>query len=215
MNLSEHFNSYRQSVLKDSLEDSTWYAQQRATKNPAAWPTAYDYTTYVLGDIKLAIERGNEANYKIFLQRHQQAMIALFEAMVEEELWGYSNLKGEDLLRLIDNRGPKWFKFSKHSITMKLRLADGAEHQMTWVPRYSEAFARLWREPAGHLVFDADELYLLRSCGKDMLKVRQNFPGMKAFLLTPGGSTTVSKTVESINKDQVRDWTLPLFSEVH
>lgn len=182
MNLATHFQSYRESVLADSVPELSWYAKNRATKSPT-WPTVYDYTTFTLQDIKLGIERNHRQHYEVSLLRHQQAMIAIFEAMVEEELWGYNNLKGEDILRMIDNRGPKWFKFCKKAVELTIG------QRMVWIPRFSSEFAKHCVRSDCRVV-SADELPLLREQGHAFFEKERRRPA---------------------NADLVQDWSLPLF----
>lgn len=205
MDLAKHYESYKRSLLKDALGESAWYSKQIRTNTGEP---VFDWLSRRVETIKEYVATGAELVYKSSIERHQEAMIHLFEAMVEDHLWDYKLCGPEQLLDLIDDQGCNWFKFAKRHLKFNV---EGTP--MVWVPRYVYPWAALGTNGTC-VAFDADELYVLRrypAQAKRMFLEKQASPGMKIFATTPNASYLKQKPWLCNTESAVNDWTAPLF----
>jgi hypothetical protein len=204
MDLAKHFDAYRKSVLRDALDEGSWYAKQIRTRDGQP---VYDWLSAKVEEIKAAIREGRLVAYRRLVDQHQTAMIHLYEAMVADHLWDYKQVGPQQLLDLIDEQGTNWFKFCKTYLKMSV---EGTP--MLWVPRYIYPWMAMAQE--GTVVFDADELHVLRQYpaqAKRMFLEKQAEPSMKIFASTPNASYLKQKPFLCNTAGAVNDWTAPLF----
>lgn len=216
MDLKKHYESYRAAVLRDALDEGSWYAKQ--IKVGPTKTTVYDWLSGQVAMIKEAVSAGREEQYRFYLVQHQKAMIDLYEAMVKDYLWDYKNVTPQQVLDLIDEQGTNWFKFSQCTFRCKVTLKEDPRGDyslpMLWTPRYTTAAMSF--AASGGIVFDADELHLL---SKHLDKAKAAFAAKTA---TPSVKFTdatdrvfIGCHPREINSDiKVQDWTAPLFNSV-
>ena len=128
MNLKEHYESYKKSVSAGTLENSTEYARITATLNPAVYPTIYDYIRQVADGIATSLFVSNRRHYMEYLEKHQQAMLALFLKMSREmlvELGHNPDAMKPELLAMYGKEfGQKWVEALDGSVREEPRNGD-------------------------------------------------------------------------------------------
>lgn len=213
MNIASHFESYRASLKRDALEGFDEYATIVATAKPDAYPKVIDYLKHAFSRTASAVQSGVEAEYRIWVERHQGAMVALFDRMVEDELWDYRGTTAKDLMDLITNRGWHWFKFCRKSLCFTMSGIVEGKLDVVFIPRYAESFRKEWAAAEGRVVFDAAEgRYLFgEKKGPDY-----THPIIHHKLKNPGhrlvdGAPTYRSAEQVNTPEAVIDWSLPLF----
>ena len=225
MDTAKHFESYRSSLKKSALEGFDEYAAVIPTAKPHEYPKTIDYIRHAFGNATSAAKEQRRDDYRLWVDRHRRAMLALFDRMVSDELWDYRLVDELSLLRLIEQRGWNWFKFCRipleltlSGLTLTTSTASTSEPRTVYlVPRYSEEFRRFWEKG---LALDADEAALfLRKEGDlktptfttPVLNYKNSNPGQK--LLSVDTSTVCRYSgISDINTClSVVDWSLPLF----
>lgn len=176
----KHFESYRWSLAKVSLEGAEIYAKTVATKRPDEYPTIYDYLKHILTKTKDALFEADQDLYYDYLKKHQFGMIQLFEKMVEERLWGYEHAVYDDYSKMINQWGYNWFKFSKlydegkKVSGLECNLKDFDRKEVILIPRYLSEQP----EKQEHVILDSDELR-----GLNLLKEVKNFDELLICIL--------------------------------
>lgn len=198
MELRSHYESYQEAVKKDALEGFAEYAAKTPTREPALWPTVYDYLTHAVRSIKAAIQKGDESEYVKWIERHQETMILLFEHMVLDHTKPFATV--DEKLVAVLNKGWRWYKFSD-------LVVHFTNH--TWIPRYTEKF---WTEP---VPFCADEMEEVLDANPPFDTVEKILQLKKdelvlLFGVRPAGYTAMS--LGDLNKNgHVNEWTWRLF----
>lgn len=216
MDLAKHFAAYRESLRKDALDGFDDYAATIPTAKPDVYPKTIDYLKHAFSSCLSAVRNNHEPAYREWLPRHQGAMIALFDRMVEDDMWDYKNTTAASLMALITDRGWNWFKFCRKSLELTLRVGllgmPEAPLKVVFIPRYSEDFKGLW-SATGQVVFDADEGRFVfgEKLGPDF-----SHPIMNHKLWNPGYKLVSGEprytAIASLNTPEaVVDWSLPLF----
>lgn len=199
MDLNKHYESYKQSVMKDALEGFPEYAETLPTKKPEKWPNTFNYLTHAKKMIVDAIARNDEATYKMWLKSHQSTLILLFEHMVENHLKG-SDLIELDLFTMIKEKGWNWFKFSPQPLKFDIFI---------WVPRFSDKYPLNDTRP----LFCADEMEVIfrEKPNKEVLDSIRSRKTKSSFIVTSITNGVVSTMpIHGANTDIVREWTLAL-----
>jgi hypothetical protein len=216
MDLQRHLESYRKAIAKDALGECTWYSKCIQTRDPARYPTVYDYLAKTAAALDQAANSGDEQLYRGAMGHHQVGLIRLFEAMVSDLLWDYRHVTRDQVLDMIDELGPKWFKFCARRVEFPSALAK----KIVWVPRYDGPhLAAVAKEDCREVViFDADELSFLatrkdlaQKAAETKLKVGEV---CKIVDYVHTGELLVVKSPNQVNTLlHVHDWTAPLFGE--
>ncbi len=209
MDTARHFSSYRESLKKDALGGFDAYASIITTAQPDSYPHAIDYLKHTFAHAASTAASQNAASYKIWVERHRFAMMALFDRMVEDVLWDYRSVKATSLTRLVEENGWSWFKFCRLPLSVKMQI-EGGPVDIVFVPRYDEAFRSFWSRP-GQATLDADEGRIIFSEKPDV-----TVPIIRRKLEAPGhkmvGEERLFRPVEGLNgPSAVVDWSLPLF----
>lgn len=80
--LVRYYESYRKSVMEDSLPNFAEFAKNTPTKS-SQFETFFDYLTYVTEHINIALNEGSRPNFFRWLREHQYAISQLFGEMVK------------------------------------------------------------------------------------------------------------------------------------
>lgn len=215
MDVRAHLDSYRDSLRKDALDGCVDYSKAIATANPSKYPTVFDYLKYTLEAARYHAENFDPTSYKLWLPKHQEAMVLLFERMVDEILFGAEDATLDVVVSLIEEKGWNWFKFGQKAITYKLTMTDQTSLDVTVVPRFVGKWVRPGKQ--GEVIFDCDELTtLIASRDKDLAtmvvekkKIEEcKFLGMTLVERKP---VAMFKPYAHTNGDRVMDWSLPLW----
>lgn len=199
MDLAKHYESYKQSLMRDALAGFPEYAATLPTKKPEKWPTTQDYLRHAVTKINTAIQINNEAEYKLWLKSHQSTIIMLFEHMVESHLKG-SECVELDTLIMIKEKGWNWFKFAAKPLKFDV---------FVWIPRYDSKY----QLEDGRPVFCANEMDLIFKSqpGKDVLDSLRTRKTQSSFIVTGFTAGVVSTMpIHGANTNLVREWTLPI-----
>lgn len=210
MNLIKHYDSYRAAVLRDALDEGSWYAKQ--IKTTQGLPV-YDWLSTKVEDIQNCARLGLDSQYRVAVESHQTGLIALYEAMVADHLWDYRNPTPQQLLDLIDEQGTNWFKFARRHLKIPTTMPDGSVKAMVWIPRYVFPWLAIATSGPDIVAFDADELQFMRGhmdLARDMFRFKLQYPTQKIFG-AEGTGFSVAKPWLCNTETVVRDWTAPLF----
>lgn len=188
MDVKEHYESYREGVKRDLLPGATEFAKTLPTQDPKQYPTVYDFLSESSRVLKACVNLNDKRAYRSWLEGHQTATIGLLERFVASQ--------GLSALDLIEQKGWRWFRFSKENVVC-------SKAGMVWVPRYPTTV----QDPC----FDAEELELMFQAkdGKfwnTILTAKREFGACK--LITGQGRVPLS----DLNASWVEDWTVRLFS---
>jgi hypothetical protein len=220
MDTLKHFELYRASLKKDALEGFDDYAGTIPTAKPDLYPKTIDYLKHAFSHTSAAAHEQREPDYRAWVARHQGAMLALFDRMVEDLLWDYHCTTERDLLDLIQNHGWNWFKFCRMAFIVKLKVALGGPPErlvdIVFIPRYSPEFKKHWAAK-GSVVLDADEAKFFFSEKKNptlthpVMLFKLDNPGQKLLRVTSQNQCFYKPVDELNGPDTVVDWSLPLF----
>jgi len=217
MDARAHLDSYRESLKKDALEGCVEYSRFVKTARPDLYPTVYDYMKYTLDAAKYHAEADDPASYKLWLPKHQEAMILLFERMVGEVLFDVEPTL-EVLLALIHERGWNWFKFQKKSITYKIRLENDELLELKIIPRYRLDTLCATDTRPGVALMDSDEISSVlalsdTALARQIANHKKEHPGMKfmGMALMEREARVEYQPLPRVNGERVRDWAMPLF----
>lgn len=189
LDLSAHYESYKESMEKDLLEGAIAYGKTLPTARTDLYPTVTGYIKVAAAGIKHAIASNDEAAYRAWIEGHQQAMLGLLKRHVQTA--------GLEPLDLISKKGWRWWRFTDEQIR-----CHGVS--MLWVPRRDAEV----NEPC----FDAEELeYIFKlkdeTFTQNLLKEKQQ----RAVKFLPKTGELIDS--KSINVGRINDWTLPLFEQ--
>jgi hypothetical protein len=210
MSLQKHFESYRASLRKDSLEECEAYSRNIKTQTPEKYPTIFSYLSMLMENLKIAVAKEHESQYWTYITTHQKAMITLFERMAFEMVWDNENPESDILLALAKEYGWKWYKFCRTSMKISCKIAE-EPMEIFVIPRYSCAFEDVWSKNA--IVFDADEMSLIESeegkkQGKEIIDYKRMSTKIRHKIMS---IPVVGVPVSDINNSvMVRDWSLSL-----
>jgi hypothetical protein len=202
MDLKNHYESYRASLHRDSLEGFVDYAKAAPTGDPKRWPNTYDYISDIVVRLQHAVGSGDDHKYKELVQCHREAMLMLFEKMVSDFSKTFEH--DEDKILKVVDRGWNWYKFSRGIVRFDNHV---------WIPRYCAHFDT---EINGDKpVFSANEMKVLlerkpyRTIADAILenKKKQRFYVLD---ISKFGAVT-ARPLSQINTPLVTDWTMELF----
>jgi hypothetical protein len=214
MDLTNHFLSYKKSLLNDKPKECTRdFLFSYPTADKSKFKNIGEYIEYLGKDLALAAESANPDGYFRVLARHQYTYIKVFETIVQGEL-DLSVIDVSTILALIEKLGWKYFKFCKIKC-LAIRFKDAVPGSTVYVlPRYSDINRTLWSENAYCL--DADEAAFCSSLGHEGFKLFLSNKGeLKGAHKLVGGSSSEKMDflpVADFNKafGKVLDWSLPI-----
>ncbi|NDC22607.1 MAG: hypothetical protein EB120_13990 [Proteobacteria bacterium] len=202
MNLHDHFESYRDSVSRDSLNGFVDFAKKL--------PPFDGYLRHLVGAIQKAVLDKDIKAYRENVLLHQEAAIDLFEMMVRQDLGlPHPEASKEEAQSVLKNtlgdilaKGWNWFKFSPLVVHM-------TNH--TWIPRYSDKYEKEWRTMP---CLNSDELRVVLETKPAPQIINSVFETKKQrphIITNIDHGKINSVEMNKINDGVVRDWTMELF----
>lgn len=195
--MERHYQTYREGVQADAMPGFAEYAAKSRTADPRLYPTVLDYLKHSTNKIKEAVAEKNMDDYLQWLGYHQEAALALFRRMFNEQL-DRSKDRPAATLDLVHRYGWRSFKFSDIVINFdKLHI----------IPRYSTAVKQYIY---GDLpCFSADEMALVTAAQPDedvVQEILDNKREYKSYLVGVTKTEWSAVDLASRNKDVVYDW---------
>lgn len=188
-----HFNSYRQSVMEDSLEGFPTFAAKSKTCQGINYSDELKNTVHV---IQNAVRSNKYEDYKTSLRKHQKLTLELFLLMTND-------LTPDRIFSL----GLKWVKFSR-----LIQIYD----KFYWIPRYTEELISAYPDKPQFNTSEMQKIFSRRpsknACNKMLdFKRRSKLPTI--IMDINEDETFCVKPLRRVNEDLVYDWTQELFDE--